>query len=836
MENQPKLNSSKEVIAFLAERFPQCFSAEGEARPLKIGIFQDLVERVGGEMNLSKTQLRAALRLYTSSWRYLYGVKAGAIRVDLDGNPCGELEEQHIAHARQQLEEAKARVQAQRAAQQAKKREAAAAAGQQDEGVRRERKPRPQQPRRKEGAEQRKPRPVAAKAPREERLTPVSDVSVLTVGQALKVKAGNNAMDATVLEITKDGVRVQLTSGMSMIVRAEHLVFDRYLNLLDYSHNVLLASDVAKFAAKKDQIGDELRSGKLDVFYDLYNLGQQRRFERYQYALKVLERPMDFTGNDNFNLDRSKAPWPKDEAELNKLWDAKVKFDQLSLKLAGKDDKEIRDTLTRRYKFAIRRLAQTNSEDVFSLAMTAFAREIDPHTNYLSPRNTEQFNTEMSLSLEGIGAVLQMDDDYTVINSLVAGGPAAKSKAISVGDRIVGVGQTGKSMVDVIGWRLDDVVALIKGPKGSKVRLEILPAGKGAKTRIVTLTRERIRLEDRAVKMSVKTVGKEKVGVLDIPGFYVGLTDDVKVQLQKLEKQNVSSIIIDLRSNGGGALTEAVSLSGLFIPSGPVVQVRDNNGKVREDSDNDGVVYYKGPLVVLVDRFSASASEIFAAAMQDYGRALIVGEPTFGKGTVQQYRSLNRIYDQMLRPEWPALGSVQYTIQKFYRINGGSTQRKGVTPDIMMPTGNEDRETGEQYEDNALPWDSINAATYVKSGDLTPFGPELLKRHDERIAQDPEFQYIMKDIARYNAMKDKRNIVSLNYAQREKENEEDDAIRLARINDRLKREGKPPLKKLDDLPKDYQEPDPYLDETVHIAVDLAHLEKARPAVEPPASK
>ncbi|HDK6255334.1 TPA: carboxy terminal-processing peptidase [Klebsiella variicola] len=493
-------------------------------------------------------------------------------------------------------------------------------------------------------------------------------------------------------------------------------IFDRYLNLLDYSHNVLLASDVAKFAAKKDQIGDELRTGKLDVFYDLYNLAQQRRFERYQYALKVLERPMDFTGNDNFNLDRSKAPWPKDEAELNTLWDAKVKFDQLSLKLAGKDDKEIRDTLTRRYKFAIRRLAQTNSEDVFSLAMTAFAREIDPHTNYLSPRNTEQFNTEMSLSLEGIGAVLQMDDDYTVINSLVAGGPAAKSKAISVGDRIVGVGQTGKPMVDVIGWRLDDVVALIKGPKGSKVRLEILPAGKGAKTRIVTLTRERIRLEDRAVKMSVKTVGKEKVGVLDIPGFYVGLTDDVKVQLQKLEKQNVSSIVIDLRSNGG------------------------------------------------------------------------------------------------------------------------STQRKGVTPDIMMPTGNEDRETGEQYEDNALPWDSINAATYVKSGDLTPFGPELLKRHDERIAQDPEFQYIMKDIARYNAMKDKRNIVSLNYAQREKENEEDDAIRLARINDRLKREGKPLLKKLDDLPKDYQEPDPYLDETVHIAVDLAHLEKARPAVEPPASK
>ncbi|MCZ3381366.1 MULTISPECIES: carboxy terminal-processing peptidase [Kosakonia] len=613
-------------------------------------------------------------------------------------------------------------------------------------------------------------------------------------------------------------------------------IFNRYLNLLDYSHNVLLASDVEQFSQKKSLIGDELRSGKLDVFYDLYNLAQKRRFERYQYALKVLERPMDFSGNDTFNLDRSKAPWPKDEAELNALWDGKVKYDELSLKLTGKDEKEIRDTLTRRYKFAIRRLAQTNSEDVFSLAMTSFAREIDPHTNYLSPRNTEQFNTEMSLSLEGIGAVLQGDDDYTVINSMVAGGPAAKSKAISVGDRIVGVGQTGQNMVDVIGWRLDDVVALIKGPKGSKVRLEILPAGKGTKTRIVTLTRERIRLEDRAVKMSVKSVGKEKVGVLDIPGFYVGLTDDVKVQLQKLEKQNVSSVVIDLRTNGGGALTEAVSLSGLFIPSGPVVQVRDNNGKVREDSDTDGVVYYKGPLVVLVDRFSASASEIFAAAMQDYGRALIVGEPTFGKGTVQQYRSLNRIYDQMLRPEWPALGSVQYTIQKFYRVNGGSTQRKGVTPDIIMPTGTQVTETGEKFEDNALPWDSINAATFVKSGDLKPFGAELLKDHEERIAKDPEFQYIMKDIARFDALKDKRNIVSLNLAQREKENAEDDAIRLSRLNDRFKREGKPLLKKLDDLPKDYQEPDPYLDETVHIALDLAHLEKDQPAEQPAPAK
>ncbi|MGC1004775.1 carboxy terminal-processing peptidase [Pantoea agglomerans] len=611
-------------------------------------------------------------------------------------------------------------------------------------------------------------------------------------------------------------------------------IFDRYLNMLDYSHNVLLASDVAQFASKKTTVGDELRSGKLDLFYDIYNLAQKRRFERYQYALTVLARPMNFSGNDTIDIDRAKAPWPKDQSELNALWDAKVKYDQLSLKLAGKDDIEIRDVLTKRYNFAIRRLAQSNGEDVFQLVMNAFAREIDPHTSYLSPRNTEQFNTEMSLSLEGIGAVLQMDDDYTVINSMVAGGPAAKSKAITVGDRIVGVGQPGKPMEDVIGWRLDDVVAKIKGPKGSKVRLEVLPAGKGTKTRTVTLTREKIRLEDRAVKLTIKNVGKQKVGVLDIPGFYVGLTDDVKVQLQKLQKQNVDSVVIDLRTNGGGALTEAVSLSGLFIPSGPVVQVRDNNGRIREDSDNDGVVYYKGPLVVLVDRFSASASEIFAAAMQDYGRAVIVGEPTFGKGTVQQYRSLNRIYDQMLRPEWPALGSVSYTIQKFYRINGGSTQRKGVTPDLLMPTGVEAAETGEKFEDNALPWDSIKAATYVKTGDVKPLVVQLTKQHADRIAQDREFQYIMKDIARYNALKDKRNIVSLNLAQREKENHEDDASRLERINARYQAEGKKPLKNLDELPKDYKEPDPYLDETVKIANDLAQLEKSQP--EAPAAK
>jgi len=408
-----------------------------------------------------------------------------------------------------------------------------------------------------------------------------------------------------------------------------------------------------------------------------------------------------------------------------------------------------------------------------------------------------------------------------VINSLVAGGPAAKSKELKVGDKIIGVGQTGKPIVDVVGWRLDDVVALIKGPKGSQVRLEVVSDTKGAKPHIVTIVREQIRLEDRAVKLTIKQQGKDKVAVLDIPGFYVGLTNDVKTQLQNMAKDNVSALIIDLRGNGGGALTEAVSLSGLFIPKGPIVQVRDNNGQVRQDVDDDDVIYYKGPLVVLVDRFSASASEIFAAAMQDYGRALIVGEPTFGKGTVQQHRSLSRVYDQMLKPEWPSLGSVQYTIQKFYRVNGGSTQREGVTPDVVMPTGQDPAETGESFEDNALPWDSIPAANYSKVGDISPDLSAIKTKHLDRISQDREFNYIDEDIARYKVSKESKNLISLNYAERKKEDDEIEATKLKRINERNAKEGKPLLKKLDDLPKDYEAPDPYLDETVKMAVDLS---------------
>lgn len=603
-------------------------------------------------------------------------------------------------------------------------------------------------------------------------------------------------------------------------------VFDRYLKLLDYNRSLLLKSDIENFNSASERFIFDMKIGNLDTAYKLYNLSQKRRLERFQFALKQLETPFDFSQKETIDLARDKIDWSKSEQDLDTFWRAKVKYDALSLKLAGKTDEEIKEALQKRYNSAIKRLAQTKSEDVFQLVMNAFAREIDPHTSYLSPRNTEQFNSEMSLSLEGIGAVLQLEDDYTKINSLVPGGPAAKSKLIGVGDRIVGVAQGDGEMEDVIGWRLDDIVDKIKGPKGTKVRLQILPAGSNAKTSEVTLVRERIRLEDRAAKLTIKEAKNQKVAVIDIPGFYVGLTDDVKALLQTMSKDKVDKLIIDLRSNGGGALTEAISLSGLFISSGPVVQVRDSNNGIRQDHDNDETVFYKGPLIVLVDRYSASASEIFAAAMQDYGRALIVGEPTFGKGTVQQHRPLNRLYDSMLSPDWPDLGSIQYTIQKFYRIDGGSTQLKGVTPDVMMPTGPDAAEQGETKEDNALPWDQIKPAKYDRISDIKSILPQIIKEYQKRIKSDREFQYIDEDIKKYHEIKDKIDVISLNYDERKKEDLLDESKRLQRINERMKSEGKPEYKSLEDLPKDYEGPDPYLDEAVNIMLDFSKFDQS----------
>ncbi len=597
-------------------------------------------------------------------------------------------------------------------------------------------------------------------------------------------------------------------------------IFERYVEMLDYNRNIFTQADIDSFKDWSIELDDQLKAGNNKIAFDVYNLSMQKRFERFAYAMTLLDKEIKFDNADEIELDRSEAAWPKDEAELNELWRKRVKYDALNLKLTGKEWPEIKEVLEKRYNNAMKRITQTNNEDAFQLYMNAFARQVDPHTSYLSPRNAEQFQSEMNLSLEGIGAVLQMTDDYTVIRSLVVGGPASKSKQLGEGDRIIGVGQDGEEIVDVIGWRLDDVVQLIKGPKGTKVNLQILPEGNDAKSYIVTIVRDKVRLEDRAVKSEIIEKDGKKIGVLEVPSFYVGLSQDTDKLLNDLKAKNVDGIIVDLRNNGGGALTEATALTGLFIKEGPVVQVRDSYGRIKVNADTDGLVSYDGPLTVLINRYSASASEIFAAAMQDYNRAVILGENSFGKGTVQQHRSLNHIYDLFDKE----LGYVQYTIQKFYRIDGGSTQNRGVAPDIAYPTPIDPSETGESVEDNALPWDSIDKATYQTFPDNDKLIANLTELHNKRIADEMEFRFINEDIEKYRKEKDD-NMLSLNEKARKDESDKAEALRLKRINERQTALGKKTFKSLDDVPKDYEAPDVYLDESVAIMVDMLKAPK-----------
>ncbi|WP_434925996.1 carboxy terminal-processing peptidase [Shewanella sp. HL-SH2] len=608
-------------------------------------------------------------------------------------------------------------------------------------------------------------------------------------------------------------------------------IYARFLEQLDYRRNVLTQADINNFDQFKSQFDDMVKAGDISPAYKMFDLLQTRRYERFAYALTLLQTEFDFAKEDDaYEFDRKDSAWPKDDAELNELWRQRVKYDALNLKLTGKKWDEIVEILTKRYDNAIKRLSQTNSEDVFQTVMNAFARTVEPHTSYLSPRNAERFQMEMNLSLEGIGAVLQMDDDYTVIKSLVAGGPAALSEKLSPEDKIVGVGQKGKDIVDVIGWRLDDVVELIKGPKGSEVVLQILPkkGGANAKPFDVTIIRDKIRLEDRAANSKViePTTGEfahRKVGVIQIPGFYMNLSEDVAKELAKLKEAEVEGVVIDLRGNGGGALTEATLLTGLFIDAGPVVQIRDANGRVNQNSDNDGRSTYDGPLSVMVDRYSASASEIFAAALQDYERALIVGESTFGKGTVQQHKSLGRIYDMYDKP----IGHVQYTIAKFYRINGGSTQLKGVTPDILFPSALDAGEYGESEEKNALPWDKVPVAQYGTLGSIFPeLVTQLDTKHKQRISADVEFGYIYEDIAEFKKHHNDKTI-SLVESTRIKSREDDEKRALDRTNKRRVSDGLEVVKSLDDIEddKDAKVPDPFLDETALIMLDMVDAKK-----------
>lgn len=601
-------------------------------------------------------------------------------------------------------------------------------------------------------------------------------------------------------------------------------ILDRYLNLLDYGKFLFLQSEIDKIKAEyKDKFVTELETGELKSAFALFNLALKKRFQLYQTSLSFLDVPMNFKENDAINLDYENIAWAQTQKELNERWYKRVKADRLGLLLAEKKEADVKSLLYKRYRAVLKNITQTKSEDAFQVFMNAFARNIDPHTSYLAPRTKKEFNSEINLSLEGIGAVLKLEDDYPVIVSLVKGGPAEKSKALFVGDKILAVGQKNGEMVDVIGWRLDDTVDLIRGAQGSIVRLHIESAAQKGKTKTITLKREKIRLEDRAVKESIVDIHGKKVAILTVPSFYVGLTENARLLLDKLNNQAVDGVVVDLRGNGGGSLTEAIGFSGLFIPEGPVVQVKDTRKRVNGYNDDDAYSY-DGTVVVMIDRFSASASEIFAAALQDYGRALIIGEPSFGKGTVQTHQPLAHIYDNLLHPEWPELGAVQYTIQKFYRINGGSTQLKGVTPDIELPFVSLIDKYGERYEDNPLPWDSVEKASYKLLGQVTPYVASLRDLHEKRMKQDPEFQYVLADIAYLNSKKEDRYKLSLNIDDRTKENNEWDKIRLTRENARLAKKGLPLITKLDKNPKkEDDEVDPYVNEAASILLDWNQL-------------
>jgi len=574
-----------------------------------------------------------------------------------------------------------------------------------------------------------------------------------------------------------------------------NMIFNRYLEVLDNGNNYFLASDIESFNSQKFNLDDNLFKGDLQFYYDVFNVYINRVNERMTFIDDLLNVEFDYSLDENYEYDRAKSDWAKNQTELNELWRKRLKNDALTYKLNGKDWEFIQNTLKKRYKNFAHFLNQYNSEDVFQLAMNSFTQSIDPHTNYLSPVTSDNFKIDMSLSLEGIGARLQTEDDYTKVAEVIPGGPAAKSGLLKADDKIIGVaqGEDGE-FEDIIGWRITDAVKLIRGAKGTLVRLQILKAGSdlNAKPIEISLIREKVKLEDQAAKGSVLEIINEdkpfKIGVIDIPNFYIDFegqrigdgnyrstTKDVKKILDSLKSENVDGIIIDLREDGGGSLQEAIELTGLFIKDGPVVQVKNSDGKIDVAKDPDPSILYDGPLAVLVNRFSASASEIFSGAIQDYGRGIVIGEQTFGKGTVQNLIDLNRLSSQKNLN----LGQVKLTIAKYYRVNGGSTQNLGVVPDISYPTMIDPKDFGESSEKTALAWDEIQSADFNKFSDIAKFLPELNKKHLQRISANKDFQYLLEDISIYKENK-KKTFISLNEETRKLEKQKDEQRKLER--------------------------------------------------------
>jgi len=611
-------------------------------------------------------------------------------------------------------------------------------------------------------------------------------------------------------------------------------VFDRYVESLDANRSYLLASDVAELERYRYQLADAVRNGALEPAFVIFQRLQDRNHAAMKQAIAVLAQEPDFKINESFTFDRSKEPWVANQAELDDLWRKRVKSDALSLMLAGKTWPEAKDVLQKRYERVLKRLDQVSSDDVFEIFMNAYAHVFDPHSNYLSPRSSEEYNIAMKLSYIGIGASLMLQDDYVTITNIIPGGPAAVSGQLRANDRITAVGQgTAGEMVDVVGWRLDDVVQLIRGPAGTPVRLSILAAGAapGAKESVLEFTRNKVTLDAQAAQKKVRTVkrgdSEYKVGVIDVPSFYQdydarmngdkdyrSTTRDVSRLIGELKKEKVDGLIIDLRGNGGGHLSEATGLVGLFIKRGPVVQLKETGGRIEVLDDPDTGETWDGPLAVLVDRSSASASEIFAAAIQDYGRGLVVGQTTYGKGTVQNLYPLDR---WALGPN-AGFGELTVTIGKYYRVTGDSVQNRGVIPEISLPSLISTTEVGESTRESALPWDRIQAVQFDPNRSLMGSVPILEKNHAGRMQSDADLLALEGDVRAFEEQRAEKT-VSLNLAKRKQERERMDHDRLARINVRRAAHGEQPFKSLEQVEPD-QEPDANLEETSEIVGDL----------------
>lgn len=566
------------------------------------------------------------------------------------------------------------------------------------------------------------------------------------------------------------------------------VVFDAFFKELDNSKIYFLASDIQSFEKYRFKLDDLTRAEDVTPAFEIYKVFR----ERYRARLKdvvtnLVSQNFDYALDEYYETDRDKAVWAKSNDELNDNWLKVIKSQALSLKLTGKKQEEIKDILKKRYERLHKSFDQLNSEDIFSIYMNCITEAYDPHTNYLSPKATDLFKQSMTLSLEGIGAKLQTENDNTKVVEIIPGGPAEKSKLLHPNDFIIGVAQ-GKDgeMVDVVGWRIDEVVKLIKGPKGSLVRLQVLPAETGLNGPPVVLSfvREKVKLEDQAAKkktINYSVNGRNlKLGVISLPSFYMDFeayqkgdpnyrstTRDVKKLIQELQTEGVAGIVMDLRNNGGGSLSEAIDLTGLFIKEGPVVQVKNSGDRVEVGVDDDKQVLYSGPLVVLTNRFSASASEIFAGAIQDYHRGVIAGESTYGKGTVQTVIDLDRYINDSDK-----VGELKYTFQKFYRVTGSSTQHKGVTPDIQLPSALRPEQFGESASPSALPWDVIKKTDFQKTPDVTDkLVVGLTKNYQDRLKFDATLKRYAGEVEdiRKNLSETR---ISLNEVKRKQEMEE----------------------------------------------------------------